>query len=103
LLYRLVEAEAGGVLFPVVATDRACIHQMVENAYKTTLACAFVSLVAGLYRKRANNPGTGPAIAPGFGVWIAMEFVAPEAALPQFVGLIASELGMEIGSTFAAR
>jgi len=56
----------------------ARIHLMVENAYKTTLASAFVSSIAGLYRKWANNLGAGLAIALEFGVWIAMEFVAPE-------------------------
>jgi Na+/proline symporter len=80
------------------------IHQMVENAYKVTLACAFVPLVAGLYWKRASNLGAELSIALGFGCWIAMEFIAPEAALPpQFVGLIASVLGMGLGGVFAAR
>ncbi|MCD6705645.1 MAG: sodium:solute symporter family protein [Thiobacillus sp.] len=74
------------------------IHQMVENAYKVTLACAFVPLVAGLYWKRANNLGAGLSIVLGLVVWIAMEFVAPDAALPpQFAGLIASALGMGTG------
>jgi SSS family solute:Na+ symporter len=80
------------------------IHQMVENAYKVTLACAFVPLVAGLYWKRAANQGAGLSIALGLGCWIAMEFIAPEAALPpQFVGLIASALGMVAGSLAATR
>lgn len=75
------------------------IHQMVANAYKVTLACAFVPLVAGLYWKRANNLGAGLSIVLGFGCWIAMEFIAPDAALPpQFAGLIASALGMIAGS-----
>lgn len=75
------------------------IHEMVANAYKVTLACAFVPLVAGLYWRRASNAGAGLAIALGFVVWIAMEFVAPDAALPpQFAGLIASALGMGLGS-----
>jgi Na+/proline symporter len=75
------------------------IHQMVENAYKVTLACAFVPLVAGLYWKRASNLGAGLSIVAGFGCWIAMEFIAPEAALPpQFVGLMASFAGMLAGS-----
>jgi Na+/proline symporter len=75
------------------------IHQMVENAYKITLACAFVPLVAGLYWQRATNTGAGLSILLGLGVWIAMEFVAPEAALPpQFAGFIASALGMIVGS-----
>ena len=75
------------------------IHEMVANAYKVTLACAFVPLVAGLYWKRASNAGATLAIVLGFVVWIAMEFIAPEAALPpQFAGLIASALGMVAGS-----
>lgn len=80
------------------------IHQMVENAYKVTLACAFVPLVAGLYWKRANNTGAGLSILLGLVVWIAMEFIAPEAALPpQFAGLIASAVGMVAGSLLARR
>lgn len=80
------------------------IHQMVENAYKVTLACAFVPLVAGLYWKRANNSGAGLAILLGLLAWIGMELVAPEAALPpQFAGLIASIVGMGAGSLLAAR
>jgi Na+/proline symporter len=75
------------------------IHQMVENAYKVTLATAFVPLFAGIYWKRANSFGAGLSIVLGFSAWIAMEFVAPEAALPpQFVGLIASLIGMLAGS-----
>lgn len=75
------------------------IHTMVANAYKITLACAFVPLVAGLYWKRANNAGAGLSIVLGLTTWIAMEFIAPEAALPpQFVGLLASAAGMIAGS-----
>ncbi|MGV8989977.1 MAG: sodium:solute symporter family protein [Thiobacillus sp.] len=75
------------------------IHQMVANAYKVTLACAFVPLVAGLYWKRANNLGAGLSIGLGLITWIAMEFIAPDAALPpQFSGLIASAAGMLSGS-----
>jgi Na+/proline symporter len=75
------------------------IHQMVENAYKITLACAFVPLVAGLYWKRATNTGAGLSIVLGLAVWIAMESIAPEAALPpQFAGFIASAIGMIAGS-----
>jgi Na+/proline symporter len=74
------------------------IHTMVANAYKVTLACAFVPLVAGLYWKRANNLGAGLSILLGLVFWIAMEFIAPDAALPpQFAGLIASAAGMLAG------
>lgn len=75
------------------------IHEMVANAYKVTLACAFVPLVAGLYWKRATNAGAGLSIVLGLAAWIAMEFIDPEAALPpQFAGLIASAVGMIAGS-----
>jgi Na+/proline symporter len=75
------------------------IHEMVANAYKVTLACAFVPLLAGIYWKRATNTGAGLSIVLGLVVWIAMELVAPEAALPpQFAGLIASAIGMVAGS-----
>lgn len=77
------------------------IHQMVENAYKVTLACAFVPLVAGIYWKRANNYGAALSIVLGLAAWIGMEMLAPEAALPpQFGGFIASAAGMIFGSLF---
>lgn len=80
------------------------IHQMVENAYKVTLACAFVPLVAGLYWKRATNLGAGLSIVLGLIAWIAMEFIAPEGALPpQFAGLVASAVGMVAGSLAASQ
>jgi SSS family solute:Na+ symporter len=80
------------------------IHTMVANAYKVTLACAFVPLAAGLYWKRASNFGAGLSIVLGLTVWIAMEFIAPEAALPpQFAGLIASTAGMLAGSLNTAK
>lgn len=80
------------------------IHQMVENAYKVTLACAFVPLVAGLYWRRANNSGATLAIVFGLVVWLAMEFAAPEAALPpQFAGFIASAVGMLVGGLLRSK
>ena len=75
------------------------IHQMVENAYKITLACAFVPLVAGLFWKRASNVGAGLSIILGLAVWILLEVIAPEGTLPpQFGGFIASAFGMLTGS-----
>lgn len=75
------------------------IHQMVENAYKVTLATAFVPLVAGLFWQRASNNGAVASIVLGLVVWLAMEFIAPDAALPpHFAGFIASIAGMLAGS-----
>ncbi len=75
------------------------IHQMVENAYKVTLATAFVPLVTGIYWRRASQLGATLSIIFGALVWLTMEFVSPEAALPpQFGGFLASAVGMVVGS-----
>ncbi|MDA1073895.1 MAG: sodium:solute symporter family protein, partial [Proteobacteria bacterium] len=85
------------------ATESTSIHQMVENAYKVTLACAFVPLFAGLFWKRASNLGAELSILFGLGLWLGMEFIAPEAALPpQFGGFLASIAGMWLGSVMQA-
>jgi Na+/proline symporter len=77
---------------------------MVENAYKVTLATAFVPLVAGLFWKRANNAGAGLSIVLGLFTWLAMEFLAPEGALPpQFAGFLMSFAGMLLGSLLLGR
>ena len=48
---------------------------------------------------RANNSGAVTSIVLGLTVWLGMEFIAPEAALPpQFAGFIASILGMVAGT-----
>ena len=81
------------------AVTDATIHKMVENAYKITLSAAFTPLVFGLYWKRATTQGAALAIAAGLGTWLTLEIVAPEAKLPpQFAALLASMLGMAIGS-----
>ncbi len=75
------------------------IHQMVENAYKVTLVMAMVPLVAGIYWKKATNQGAVWSIVVGLLLWIPLEFIAPEAALPpHFGGFIAAILGMIAGS-----
>ena len=80
------------------------IHQMVENAYKVTLACAFVPLAAGIYWKRASNLGAATSIVLGLCVWLAMEFTYAEGPLPpQFAGFLASVFGMAAGSLFKPR
>jgi len=80
------------------------IHGMVENAYKVTLAAAFVPLVAGLYWRRANEMGATLAIVFGLFVWISMEFANPEALVPpQFAGFLASIVGMVAGVLLGPR
>lgn len=97
---------AGGVMLYALwsLSSSTSIHHMVESAYKVTLATALVPLVAGLFWPRANNTGAGLSILLGLGVWLALEFIAPEAALPpHFAGFIAGIVGMVCGSMYTAR
>jgi SSS family transporter len=81
-----------------IVTD-AKIHSMVENAYRITLAGAFVPLVAGLFWKKANNLGALLSIIFGLSVWILLEILGIEEPVePQLIGLLASAFGMILGS-----
>ena len=91
---------AGIVLFVALNSDLS-IFEMVENAYKVTLAGAFVPLLAGVYWKRANTSGAMLSITMGIGIWLICELVAPEGACPpQLAGLVAAFTGMGIGGYF---
>jgi Na+/proline symporter len=79
------------------------IHQMVENAYRITLAGAFVPLVAGLFWRRANNLGAGLSVGLGLGVWLVAEMLVPDGIVePHLYGLGASAVGMLIGGVVGA-
>jgi SSS family solute:Na+ symporter len=89
------------VTYYAIATE-ASIHTMVENAYRITLAGAFVPLAAGLFWKKASNLGAGLAITLGLSTWIILEITGFEGpGEPQLVGLFASLIGMIIGSTLS--
>jgi SSS family solute:Na+ symporter len=83
----------------------ASIFKMVENAYKITLAGAFVPLFAGAFWKRANSRGALCSILAGLGTWILIEVLAGQASPvpPQLLGLVASAAGMVVGSLMPAR
>jgi Na+/proline symporter len=92
------------LLFTVLVTlyainSKASIFKMVENAYQITLVMAFVPLVAGLFWKRATDQGALCAIFCGLSVWVGMLQWANDPLLPaQFAGLLASIVGMVLGS-----
>jgi len=82
----------------------ATIHQMVENAYRITLAGAFVPLLAGLFWKRANNLGVTLSIVLGLGTWLGFEFLVEEGVVePHLYGLAASAVGMIFGGFVGER
>ncbi len=97
------------VLFTVAVTSYATsaessIHEMVENAYRVTLAGAFVPLAAGLFWKRANNFGAALAMTLGLSTWLLLEVFVPEGDVePQLYGLAASALGMLVGGFLGAK
>ncbi|RZU48128.1 Na+/proline symporter [Fluviicoccus keumensis] len=99
----------------------ASIFKMVENAYQVTLVSAFIPLACGVYWKRATNQGALFAIFAGTTLWLALTFSATmtpaeihklpsgldwlimliqplQVFTPQGAGLMASALGMIIGS-----
>jgi len=78
----------------------ASIFHMVENAYKVTLAGAFVPLIAGAMWKRATTQGAYAAIILGISAWLIVEFLAGDDFIipPQLAGLGMSIVGMLAGS-----
>lgn len=76
------------------------IFKMVENAYKVTLAGAFVPLLAGILWRRATTQGALAATFGGLLSWLMIEILIGEESLvpPQLIGLGVSALGMAAGS-----
>jgi solute:Na+ symporter, SSS family len=62
---------AAALVFAV--NSKSTMYEMIQNAYKVTLAGAFVPLAWGVFWKKANNAGAAASIFAGLGVWIAAE------------------------------
>jgi Na+/proline symporter len=80
--------------------SEASIFKMVENAYKVTLAGAFVPLAAGIFWRHATTQGALAATFGGLVSWVLIEVMIGEASPvpPQLIGLGVSILGMLAGS-----
>lgn len=103
-----------GLVLLFALNTNASIFRMVENAYKVTLAGAFVPLISGILWKRATNQGALAAIIGGLLSWLLVEVLIAEGvgsssgyayALideggipPQLIGLCVSAIGMVAGS-----
>ena len=94
-----------GLVLAFALTSQSSIFKMVENAYKITLAGAFVPLFFGAYWSRANTQGALAAVIGGVGSWLIIELLIGEASLvpPQLIGLTMSMLGMIVGSLLPQR
>jgi Na+/proline symporter len=80
--------------------SEASIFSMVEKAYQVTLVIAFIPLACGVYWKRATNQGALVSIIFGLTTWLGLLMMGPDDPLipAQLAGVIASGLGMLIGS-----
>ena len=79
--------------------SRSTMYEMVQNAYKVTLAGALVPLAAGVFWRNATTQGALLSVFAGLSVWLLSESIDPEALIPpQFNGLFASLMGMILGS-----
>jgi Na+/proline symporter len=106
-----------GIVLGFALYSNASIFKMVENAYKITLAGAFVPLFFGAFWKRATTQGALAAIFGGLSAWILIEVLVSfsgqpsgtpdyayalvgigQAVPPQLIGLAVSILGMIAGS-----
>ena len=81
-------------------TSESSIFKMVENAYKVTLAGAFVPLFFGAYWSRATTQGALAAVIGGVASWLLIELLVGKESLvpPQLIGLGVSIIGMVTGS-----
>ena len=81
-------------------SSEASIFKMVENAYKVSLAGAFVPLVVGIFWKRATSQGALAATLGGLLSWVMVEVLIGEDSPvpPQLIGLAVSFAGMYLGS-----
>ncbi|CUT17241.1 MULTISPECIES: sodium:solute symporter family protein [Candidatus Ichthyocystis] len=99
LVTRVVVVVFGTVatIFSAISTDS--IYNMVTNSDKITMVIPFVPLVAGIYWKKANTSGAVISISMGTIVWISFSGSKIDSIIPPHIaGLIASTLGMIVGS-----
>ena len=88
------------IVLAFALNSETTIFGMVENAYKVTLAGAFIPLIMGIYWKRATTQGALAAIFGGILSWLLIEMLVGEESVvpPQLIGLGVSFVGMIIGS-----
>ncbi|PKO35415.1 MAG: sodium:solute symporter [Betaproteobacteria bacterium HGW-Betaproteobacteria-7] len=94
-----------GLVLLFALNSESSIFEMVENAYKVTLAGAFVPLFFGAYWSRATTQGALTACIGGVGSWLIVELLIGEASLvpAQLIGLGFSIVGMIVGSLLPQR
>ncbi|MCU0811675.1 MAG: sodium:solute symporter family protein [Thiobacillaceae bacterium] len=103
-LMRLTLVCFTAIVLVFALNSEASIFKMVENAYKVTLAGAFVPLFFGAYWRRATTQGALAAILGGLASWLLIEALVEEPLVPaQLIGLGVSMVGMIAGSLLPQR
>lgn len=86
----------------VAINSRSTMYEMVQNAYKVTMAGAFAPLAFGLFWKKTTTPGAALSIFAGLGSWIIMEILIKGGLQtiwpPQMVGLVFAIIAIIVGS-----
>ena len=77
------------------------VYEMVSQSYQVILAATFVPLFAGLYWPKANNVGAWCSVVMGSVSWLICLFF--DAEIAALVGLVASFVGMGLGSLLSPR
>lgn len=81
--------------------EEAQIFTMVENAYKITLAWAFVPLAAAIIHKKVHTISALLSMIIGIGVWVSFEFYLGWEEVytlpPHFFGFLMSIFGFYAG------
>lgn len=90
------------VIAMVMAVRRGNIYELVGEAASVGLVSLFIPLTAGLFWKKANTRGAVTSIVAGLVVWLAAS-LAGTAVESILYGLLASALGMYLGSIFRKR
>lgn len=106
-LLRSVLVVVAVVATSMSVTSNKTMYEMVEMGYSVTLVVAFVPLVCGIYWKRATTQGAVFSIVLAVIVWqLAANRLYDEESTellkvvpPQLYGLVASFIGMLIGSS----
>ncbi|MBL8516163.1 MAG: sodium:solute symporter family protein [Betaproteobacteria bacterium] len=96
----LVVFTVAALIFAV--NSKSTMYEMIQNAYKVTLAGAFAPLAFGLFWKRTTAAGAALSIFAGLGAWMGMEVLISnglETIWPaQMVGLIFGIVAIIVGS-----
>ncbi|OGA02835.1 MAG: sodium:solute symporter [Betaproteobacteria bacterium RIFCSPLOWO2_02_FULL_62_17] len=97
---RVCLAVFAAMVLAFALNSESSIFKMVENAYKITLAGAFVPLAFGAFWKRATTQGALCATLGGLVSWVMIEVLIGDKSPvpPQLIGFGVSILGMVIGS-----